>query len=45
MPGVREAIEQGQWSSVNGEIERVASALNREAALLSQLADALGAAR
>ena len=45
MPGVREAIEQGQWSSVNGEIERVASALNREAALVSQLADALGAAR
>ena len=45
MPGVREAIEQGQWSSVNGEIGRVASALNREAALVSQLADALGAAR
>ena len=45
MPGVREAIEQGQWSSVNGEIERAASALNREAALVSQLADALGAAR
>ena len=45
MPGVREAIEQGQWSSVNGEIVRVAGALTREAALVSQLADALGAAR
>ena len=45
MPGIREAIEQGQWSSTNGEIARVAAALNREAALVSQLADALGAAR
>jgi N-acetylated-alpha-linked acidic dipeptidase len=43
MPGIREAIEQGQWSSVNGEIERVASALNREASLVSQLADTLAA--
>jgi N-acetylated-alpha-linked acidic dipeptidase len=45
MPGVREAIEQGQWSSVNGEIARVATALDREASLVSQLADALGATR
>ena len=45
MPGVREAIEQGQWSSVNGEIVRVAGALTREAALVNQLADALGAVR
>ena len=45
MPGVREAIEQGQWGTVNGEIVRVASALNREAALVSQVAESLGTAR
>ena len=45
MPGVREAIEQGQWASVNGEIERVAAALTREATLVSQLADSLAAVR
>jgi N-acetylated-alpha-linked acidic dipeptidase len=45
MPGIREAIEQGQWSSANGEIGRVAAALNREAALVSQLADAIGTVR
>jgi N-acetylated-alpha-linked acidic dipeptidase len=45
IPGVRESIEQGQWTSVNGEITRAADALNREATLVSQLADALGAAR
>ncbi len=38
MPGVREAIEQGQWSSVDGEINRVAAALDREAALVDALA-------
>jgi N-acetylated-alpha-linked acidic dipeptidase len=45
MPGIREAIEQGQWTSVNGEIVRVAAALNREAALVSQLAESLSNAR
>jgi N-acetylated-alpha-linked acidic dipeptidase len=45
MPGVREAIEQGEWSSVNKEIGRVAAALTREATLVGQLADALGTAR
>ena len=45
MPGVREAIEQGQWSSVNGEIGRVAAALNREAALVNQAAEALATTR
>jgi N-acetylated-alpha-linked acidic dipeptidase len=45
MPGVREAIEQGEWTSVNGEINRVAAALNREAVLVSQLAESLNAAR
>jgi N-acetylated-alpha-linked acidic dipeptidase len=45
MPGVREAIEQGEWTAVNGEITRVAAALNREATLVSQLAESLNAAR
>jgi len=38
MPGIREAIEQGEWSDVNGEIERVAKALQDEAALLKEAA-------
>jgi N-acetylated-alpha-linked acidic dipeptidase len=41
MPGIREAIEQGEWSSVNGEITRVADALNAEAALLKEAAGLL----
>ncbi len=41
MPGVREAIEQGSWSDVDGEITRIAAALNREATLVSQLAGEL----
>jgi N-acetylated-alpha-linked acidic dipeptidase len=45
MPGIREAIEQGQWTSVNGEIERVAAALVREAGLVNQVADALNSTR
>jgi len=45
MPGVREAIEQGEWTSVNPEISRVAAALNREATLVSQLAESLNAVR
>ena len=45
MPGIREAIEQGQWDSVNGQISRVADALDREATLVAQLAEALGAAK
>ena len=36
MPGVREAIEQKQWSSVDPQIERVAGALEREASLLRE---------
>jgi N-acetylated-alpha-linked acidic dipeptidase len=43
MPGIREAIEQGKWSDVNGEIGRVAGALQREAALLSEAAGMLAA--
>lgn len=38
MPGIREAIEQGDWSSVNGEIARVAAALNEESVLLKEAA-------
>jgi N-acetylated-alpha-linked acidic dipeptidase len=34
LPGVREAIEQGQYDSLPGEIARVAKALEREAAWL-----------
>jgi hypothetical protein len=37
MPGVREAIEQGQYESVPGEIARVAKALEREAAWLDSI--------
>jgi N-acetylated-alpha-linked acidic dipeptidase len=42
MPGVREAIEQGKWGDVNGEIARIAGALQREAAVLNEAADLLG---
>ena len=38
MPGIREAIEQAEWSDVNGEIARVAEALRNEAALLKEAA-------
>ena len=41
MPGIREAMEQGTWSDVNGEITRVSAALNREAALLNDTAGML----
>jgi N-acetylated-alpha-linked acidic dipeptidase len=46
LPGIREAIEQGEWSSVAPEIARVSAALTREASLLDNLTKALrGAAR
>ena len=32
--GIRQAIEQNEWSDVNGEIARVAKALEDEAALV-----------
>jgi N-acetylated-alpha-linked acidic dipeptidase len=41
MPGVREAIEQKQWSAVNPQIERVAAALEREADLLDKVTKSL----
>jgi N-acetylated-alpha-linked acidic dipeptidase len=43
MPGIREAIEQGEWSNVNGEIARVTEALNAEGALLKEAASLLEA--
>src|SRR3954464_5365780 len=42
IPGVREAIEQGQWTDADREIARAAAALEREAALVSSLAATLG---
>ena len=42
MPGVREALEQGEWGSVNDEIARVAAAVDREARLVEELAGQLG---
>lgn len=42
IPGVREAIEQGQWSDADREIARAAAAVEREATLVSSLATMLG---
>ncbi len=42
IPGVREAIEQGQWQDADREIARAAAAVEREATLVSNLASALG---
>jgi len=36
IPGVREAIEQKQWSQADEQIRRVSAALERQAALLKQ---------
>ena len=41
IPGVREAIEQREWPLANHEIERVAAALNAEAALVDRVAGTL----
>src|SRR3984893_18639017 len=41
IPGVREAIEQGQWQDDDREIARAASALEREATLVSGIASTL----
>lgn len=41
IPGVREAIEQGQWQDADREITRAASALEREATLISGIAATL----
>jgi N-acetylated-alpha-linked acidic dipeptidase len=41
IPGVREAIEQGQWQDADREIARAASALEREATLVAGIASTL----
>ena len=41
IPGVREAIEQGQWADADREIARAAAAIEREATLVSSLATLL----
>ena len=41
MPGIREAIEQSEWGRVNGEIARLAEAVNAEAALVKEAATLL----
>jgi N-acetylated-alpha-linked acidic dipeptidase len=41
IPGVREAIEQGQWQDADREIGRAAAALEREATLISGIATTL----
>ena len=41
IPGVREAIEQGQWQDADREIMRAAAALEREATLIGEIAAAL----
>jgi N-acetylated-alpha-linked acidic dipeptidase len=41
IPGVREAIEQGQWQDADREIVRAAAALDREATLISGIATTL----
>ncbi len=41
IPGVREAIEQGQWQDADREIARAASALEREATLIGGIATTL----
>jgi N-acetylated-alpha-linked acidic dipeptidase len=42
IPGVREAIEQGQWSDADREIGRAAAAIERAATQVSGLATTLG---
>ena len=41
VPGVREAIEEGQWQDADREIVRAAAALDREATLISGIASTL----
>ncbi len=41
VPGVREAIEQKEWTSADAEIVRAAAALTREAELVNRASAAL----
>jgi N-acetylated-alpha-linked acidic dipeptidase len=45
MPGVREAIEQGEWGNVDAQIARIARALMQEAALVNDAAARLETAK
>jgi N-acetylated-alpha-linked acidic dipeptidase len=45
MPGIREAIEQKEYAAADGEIARVAAALDRLSAVADEASAALGAAR
>jgi N-acetylated-alpha-linked acidic dipeptidase len=45
IPGVREAIEQGEWEDADREIARAATAVEREATLISGLAATLSGGR
>ena len=42
MPGAREAIDQGNWRDVDGELRRIAEVLMLEAAHVSRAAGILG---
>jgi N-acetylated-alpha-linked acidic dipeptidase len=44
IPGVREAIEQGQWQDADREIARAAAAIQREASLISSVTSTLNGA-
>jgi N-acetylated-alpha-linked acidic dipeptidase len=41
MPGVREAIEQGEWDAIDEQVTRLAAVLNQEAAAVSEMAGKL----
>jgi N-acetylated-alpha-linked acidic dipeptidase len=41
MPGVREAIEQGEWDAIDKEVQRLADVLNREAAAVDKITSML----
>jgi N-acetylated-alpha-linked acidic dipeptidase len=45
MPGVREAIEQGEWDAIDREVNRLADVLNAEAKAVGEAAVALSAPR
>ena len=45
MPGVREALEQGEWDAVPVQIARVANALKEEAAIVNEASAALEQAK
>jgi N-acetylated-alpha-linked acidic dipeptidase len=42
MPGVREAIEQGEWDEIDREVNRLANVLDAEAKAVGEVAESLG---